>query len=83
MQVAALVLGILSLLGFLVAFIPCLGGFNWCKIPFAVIGLVFGIIALANAEPYESKGAGIAAVVCCAVAIVIGGARLLLGGGII
>ncbi len=83
MQIAALVLGVLSLLGFLVAFIPCLGWFNWFNIPFAVIGLVIGIIALANAEPMENKSAGIAGIVCCAIAIVIGGARLLLGGGLI
>ncbi len=82
MQIAALVLGILSLLGFLVAFLPCVGWFNWFNIPFAIIGLIIGIISLAAAEPGESKTTGIAGLVCCSFAIVIGAIRLFIGGGI-
>lgn len=82
MRIVGLILGILSLLGMLTAFIPCLGWLNWLNIPFAVVGLIVSIVAYNNdkLEPEKQSTAGI---ILCAVAIVLGGLRLILGGGII
>jgi hypothetical protein len=72
MKIIGLILGILSALGMLLAFIPLLGWLNWINIPFAIIGLIFSVIS-------KSKGG----TVLCIVAIIFGMIRLALGGGII
>lgn len=81
MQILSLIMGILSLVVMFVGFVPCFGSLNWLNIPFAAVGLVIGIIALANARE-GSKGASIAGVVLCAIALVLGALRLMVGGGI-
>jgi len=82
MQVLSLVWGILSVVGMLVGFVPCLGWINWLNIPFAGVGLIISGVALAtNNEP--NKAAGAAGLVCCAVALVLGSIRLLLGAGLV
>lgn len=83
MKTASLVIGILAILGLLLGFIPCLGAFNWLNIPFAVLGLILGIVALNKVVPGESKSAATAGVVMCAIAIALGILRLILGGGIV
>ncbi len=72
MKIIGLILGILSALGMLLAFIPLLGWLNWINIPFAIIGLIFSVIS-------KSKGG----TVLCIVAIIFGMIRLAFGGGII
>ena len=81
MQVLCLVWGILSLIGFLVALFPCLGSLNWLNIPFSGIGLIISIIATVTGQP-GNKGMSVVGIVLCAIAIVIGLIRLILGGGI-
>ncbi len=81
MQIISLVIGILSMLGFLVGIIPCLGSLNWLNIPFALVGLIIGIMAMIKA-PQGRSAAAIIGVVLCAIAIVIGALRLMVGGGI-
>jgi hypothetical protein len=78
----SLVWGILAFLGMVVAFLPCLGALNWVNIPFAGVGLVLSIIALATAK-LENRGVAIAALAANSVAVAIGVIRLVLGGGII
>jgi len=51
------------------------GWLNWLIIPLAVLGLVFGILA--------RRSSGIAAILLCSAAIIIGIFRLAIGGGII
>lgn len=81
MQVVSLVWGILAALGMLVAFFPCLGALNWINIPFSLAGLVVSIVTVATTrEP--RKGAAIAGLVLCALAVLLGGLRLLIGGGV-
>lgn len=82
MKTVSLVMGILSIFGMLVGFIPCLGAFNWINIPFSILGLVVSIIAYTkdDAEPKNNAKAGI---IMCAIAMVFGLFRLILGGGII
>jgi hypothetical protein len=81
MQPFSLAWGILALLGFAVGFIPCLGWLNWFNIPFSAAGLIFSIVAYASGRPGMRTGSawGIA---LCAVGVLIGAKRLILGGGI-
>lgn len=83
MQILSLIWGILSILGMLIGFIPCLGAYNWINIPFAALGLIFSIIAVVNANPGESKSSGTAGLIMCASAVIFGVFRLMLGGGIL
>ena len=82
MQILCLVLGILSLVGMFVGFIPCLGALNWLNIPFAFVGLVISIVVTVQARPGQ-RGGSIAGIACCGAAIVIGFFRLVLGGGVL
>ena len=79
MQVLSLAWGILALLGFMVAFIPCLGWLNVLNIPFAVVGLIISIVAFASGVPGRRTHSA-AGIVLCLVAILIGGKRWILGG---
>lgn len=81
MNTVALVLGILALIGMIVGFFPCLGWFNWFNIPFAFLGLVVSIVAVAKAK--EQRGLAIAGLVMCVMAVLIGLVRLILGGGVV
>ncbi|HEX2933981.1 MAG TPA: hypothetical protein VHO72_01390 [Bacteroidales bacterium] len=83
MKTASLVLGILAIVGMIIGFIPCFGSLNWLNIPFSVIGLVIGIVALAQSKGDEPKGNAIAGTVLCGAAILFGLIRLMLGGGVI
>ena len=74
-----LVWGILAILGMVVGFIPCFGSLNYLNIPFAVCGLLFGVLAVALSSDKEYA---IAACVLCAVAIFLGSIRLVLGFGV-
>jgi hypothetical protein len=82
MPVLSLVWGILALLGMFIGFLPCVGWLNWLNIPFAVCGLIISIVAYARPGS-EGKGAALAGLVCCAAAVIIGGIRLVMGGGVI
>ncbi len=82
MQTLSLLWGLLAIFGMLVAFFPCLGALNWVNIPFAVIGLVISIAAYATGAE-GNKGGSLTGLVCCAIAVVFGGVRLILGGGVL
>jgi hypothetical protein len=82
MLTLALVWGILAIVGMIVAFFPCLGSLNWLNIPFSVIGLIIGIVAVTTAK-VEKKGGGVAGIVLCAIAAVLGLIRLIAGGGVV
>lgn len=83
MQVASLVLGILAILGMSIAFIPCFGSLNWINIPFSAVGLVVSIVAFATTKREEERGGSITGIVCCAIAVMFGLVRLILGGGVL
>ena len=82
MGLLSLVWGILAIVGLGIGLIPCLGAFNWLNIPFAMVGLVISIIAAGKA-PRGQNGAAIAGIVLNSLSILIGGVRLMLGGGIV
>lgn len=84
MKTVGLIFGILSVLGMLLGFIPCFGAFNWLNIPFAILGLIFSVLGY-NQESQKNMptGAAVTGIVLCAIAIVFGGIRLILGGGLV
>ena len=82
MGILALIWGILAIMALFVGFIPCLGSLNWLNIPFAVVGVVIGVIAAATAQPGR-RGSAIGGVVLCLLAIGLGLVRLMLGGGVL
>ena len=81
MKTASLVMGILSVCGLFLGFIPCLGSFNWINIPFAILGLIISIVAYTRNDG-EPKGNAKAGIAMCAIAMIFGLIRLILGGGI-
>ncbi len=82
MGLTGLIIGILSILGMTIAFIPLLGWLNWFNIPFAFIGLAFGISGVAKSRGFR-HGLGVTGTVLCGFAITIGAIRLSIGGGIL
>jgi len=78
-SIISLVWGILAILGMTVAVIPCFGALNYLNILFAVLGLLFSVLAIVVSE---KKELAIAGCILCAVAIFVGGIRLFLGFGI-
>jgi hypothetical protein len=68
----SLIIGGIALLLALIAFIPLLGWANWFIIPFAVVGLAFGVLS------DKTSGRNLNLVVIAAGAL-----RLFLGGGIL
>jgi hypothetical protein len=83
MNTAGFVVGILALIIFFIALIPCIGALNWLNIPFAILGLILNIVAIAQSNSAGTgMGKNVAGAIMCGVAIVFGGFRLLLGGGI-
>jgi hypothetical protein len=71
--------GILALLGFTIAFIPCMGALNYLNIPFAVAGLLFSLVAFARGVS-GARTASIVGIALCLIAILIGSKRLMWGG---
>ncbi len=69
-KILGILLGVLSLIGMGIAFIPLLGWLNWLVIPLAVIGFVLSRVG-------RSRGGTIA----CLITIIVGVLRLKLGGG--
>jgi hypothetical protein len=72
LNLVSLLIGIVSLVLALVAFIPFLGWANWFIIPLAIIGTVIG-----------TASSGTAGRNLTIFVIVIGALRLMLGGGLL
>ena len=71
LNLASILIGIVTLIGVVIAFIPLLGWLNWFVLPVAVVGLAFGAASSSNA------GRNL-----CIVVVVVGVLRLMLGGGL-
>ena len=82
MGLLSLLWGIFALLWTLLAFIPLLGWGNWFMIPFAVVGAIIAAIGIAITAP-DKRGRAKTGLILNVVAIAVGSARLLLGGGLI
>lgn len=71
-NLASLIVGLVALVGALVAFIPLLGWLNWLIIPLAIIGAAIGLMSRGT------TGRNLNLLV-----IIVGVVRLMLGGGIL
>ncbi len=72
LNIVSLLIGLVAAVMALVGLIPLLGWVNWLMLPVAFIGLVVGMLSDSN------LGRNL-----CIVVAIVGGLRLLLGGGII
>ena len=79
MRVVGFIIGMISIVGMFIFFLPLLGALNWINIPFAVIGFVINFVSIVNTE---RKGLGIDGLILCSIAIVVGIGRLKMGCGI-
>jgi hypothetical protein len=71
-NLVSLIIGIVALVGALVAFIPFLGWANWLIVPLAIIGAAIGMISRSNAGRNLNL-----------FVVIIGVVRLILGHGIL
>lgn len=78
--IVGLVWGLVSIILSMVFLIPLLGWMNWILIPFAGLGMVFGIIASASED---TRPLGTSVMTMCGIALGISFMRLALFGGII
>ncbi|MCX6157204.1 MAG: hypothetical protein NTY74_04395 [Ignavibacteriae bacterium] len=82
MQIASLIWGILSIVGLFIGLLPCFGSLNWINIPVSFLGLIFSIVTLVTTKE-DKKGMAIAGIICCALAVLIGTIRLIMGAGVV
>ncbi|MCL0100556.1 hypothetical protein M1N80_01915 [Peptococcaceae bacterium] len=81
MGLISLIIGIISFIVMILALFPFLGWINWFNIAVASLGIILGGISVGSKAPDSPLGKiGIA---LCGIVCIIGGLRLLLGGGII
>jgi hypothetical protein len=71
LNLMSLIIGVVTLIGAVIAFFPLLGWFNWIVLPFAIIGLALGVLSSSTAGRNLNL-----------VVIGVGALRLMLGGGI-
>lgn len=82
MGLVSVIWGILALIWTLIALLPLLGWGNWFMIPFAVVGAIIAGIGMVFTRS-ERSGRARTGLILNGIAIVVGVARLWLGGGII
>ncbi len=82
MATISLIWGILSVIGLIIAFFPCLGSLNWLNIPFSLIGLIISLVA-SNSSSQSARGRANTGAILCAIAVVIGFLRLVASGGVV
>ena len=71
LNLVSILIGIVTLIGAVIAFIPLLGWLNWLVIPVAVVGLAIGAASRSNAGRNLNL-----------VVVVVGVLRLAIGHGI-
>lgn len=72
LNLVSIVIGLVSLVFVVIAFVPLLGWANWLVIPLAIIGAAIGMMSSGTA----GRNLNI-------LVIIVGSLRLMLGGGII
>ncbi|QNE31543.1 hypothetical protein F1C10_06080 [Sphingomonas sp. NBWT7] len=72
LNIASILIGLITLAAGLIAFVPLLGWLNWLVIPIGIVGAAVGALSASNAGRNLNL-----------VLIVIFTLRLMLGGGII
>lgn len=82
MGLISLLWGIFAMVWMVVALIPFLGWGNWFLIPFAAVGAIIAAIGIATTRA-ENRGRAKAGLILNGIVIVVGIARLGIGGGVI
>lgn len=82
MGLISLLWGIVAMLWMIVALIPFLGWGNWLLIPFASVGAVIAALGIAMSRTGH-RGRAKAGLVLNGIVILVGIARLSIGGGVI
>ena len=72
LNIVSVLIGLATLLGGLIAFIPLLGWLNWLVIPVGLVGVVVGALSSSNTGRNLNL-----------VLVVVFALRLMLGGGIV
>lgn len=72
LNLVSIVIGVVSLIFVVIAFVPLLGWANWLVIPLAILGAAIGMMSSGTA----GRNLNI-------LVIIVGSLRLMLGGGII
>ena len=72
LNIVSVLIGLATLLGGLIAFVPLLGWLNWLVIPVGLVGVVVGALSASNTGRNLNL-----------VLVVVFALRLMLGGGII
>lgn len=80
MGIISLAIGILSLAGLFLAFLPDLGFLHWLTVALGVAGLFLGLADLARRK---NRAAAIIGIVCCSLAMAAGAVILGIGCGVI
>ena len=81
---AGFIIGIVAIIIMAVALFPCIAILNWINIPVAIIGLILNIMAISeSSNDGKPMGRNIAGAIMSGIAIVVGGLRLIVGGGIL
>jgi hypothetical protein len=79
MGFASQIIGVISIIGMVIAFIPCLGWLNWFVLPVAFIGLILAIIGI-NDNDINQKGKAKTGLILCIIVLVLGTIRWVSGG---
>ncbi|MFO0611487.1 MAG: hypothetical protein U0414_02780 [Polyangiaceae bacterium] len=88
LRIFAIVLLVLGPLGVGAGLIPCLGWVNWAAVPINIAGLVLGIVGLTRKDKKPDGttpdgGLYLAAIIVCALCMVVGTIRCILGAGVL
>jgi hypothetical protein len=73
-------LGIASLCIMLIGLVPCLGWMNYLQFPLSIGAIITGAIVMSQSLNEKHRSKAQLGLILAAVALVIGGVRLLLGG---
>ena len=71
LNLVSILIGLVALIGAVIAFIPLLGWLYWLVIPIAIVGLAFGALSSHNAGRNLNL-----------VVVIVGIVRLIIGHGI-
>ena len=71
LNLVSILIGIVALIGAVIAFIPLLGWLYWLVIPIAIVGLAFGVLSSHNAGRNLNL-----------LVVIVGIIRLIIGHGI-
>ena len=80
MQIWSLVIGIYSIIVFIIAAIPLLAWMNWPNLPVTIAGIVLGVMGMLL---HGSKKSGIIGIALCTLALTLSILRLKFGFDII